>query len=89
MQREDYLPNFWDWYVVYMRNCTGCSFTGAGRVDGQAKLWVTGMRYVHPEQIFCVLARPDTMHSEVTRPAPGWPGQAAGHWHAVRTPWSL
>ena len=45
LQRTDYLKNFWEWYIVYMKHCMNCSFTGGGRVDGRANLWVTSIRY--------------------------------------------
>ena len=44
MQRTDYLKHFWEWYIIYMKNCMNCSFTGGGRVDGRANLWVTSVR---------------------------------------------
>lgn len=39
-QREDYGAAQPDWYLLRFHNCTGCSLSGGGRVDGRAQHWV-------------------------------------------------
>ncbi len=40
MQREDYGATQPDWYLLRFHNCTNCSLSGGGRVDGRAQRWV-------------------------------------------------
>jgi hypothetical protein len=40
LQREDYGAKQVDWYLVEIKNCTGCKITGSGRIDGQSEKWV-------------------------------------------------
>lgn len=38
--RKDYSRLQKDWYVLRLDNCTSCSISGGGTLDGQAQLWV-------------------------------------------------
>lgn len=40
LQRHDYGAAQSDWYLLRFHNCSGCSLSGGGQVDGQAQLWV-------------------------------------------------
>ncbi|KAI3429230.1 hypothetical protein D9Q98_005329 [Chlorella vulgaris] len=44
-QRRDYPPTGQpDWYLLRFFDCSGCSLTGGGTVDGQARAWVLSDR---------------------------------------------
>ncbi|KFM29354.1 putative polygalacturonase [Auxenochlorella protothecoides] len=38
-KRSDYGPTQPDWYLIALRNCTGCSLRGGGTLDGDARAW--------------------------------------------------
>ena len=44
LQRGDYGATQPDWYQLLFRNCSGCSLSGGGTVDGRARLWVLPQR---------------------------------------------
>lgn len=39
-QREDYGPAQPDWYLLQFKNCTNCSLSGGGTIDGRGRRWV-------------------------------------------------
>ncbi|KAK9785435.1 hypothetical protein WJX73_005867 [Symbiochloris irregularis] len=41
-KREDFGPTQATWYLVMFDQCTDCSITGKGRLDGRGRAWVTG-----------------------------------------------
>jgi hypothetical protein len=43
-RREDYPGPQSEWYLLHFRNCTGCSLSGGGAVDGRARAWIVGRR---------------------------------------------
>ena len=40
--QSDYPGPNSDWYLLRFQDCLGCTLGGGGRLDGQARLWVTG-----------------------------------------------
>lgn len=40
LQRQDYPGGQPDWYLLRFRNCTGCSLSGGGTLDGGGRRWV-------------------------------------------------
>ena len=47
LQREDYGATQPDWYLLLFHNCSGCSLSGGGTVDGRARLWVLPQQEQH------------------------------------------
>lgn len=47
-QREDYPGGQQGWYLLQFRNCSGCSLSGGGVLDGGAQAWVVQARAPAP-----------------------------------------